>query len=198
MWLQGASPETKEAIADVMSSEFARLMQREGVRAFESLRSSACAHESGHAIIETILGGHVKSVEIFPCPEISAWGGLMRSHDNAPWRIDADTPAIEVRHRLYRIVAGFVGEYVLDPGNVRSGSSLDERVVAQLLAADLHWREERSGHPKETWRECWDWVRAAIERNEDIGRQLAAKLDAVKCVKGKPLDAILRRVRVVS
>ena len=52
-----------------------------------------------------------------------------------------------------------------------------------------------SGHPRETWAECWDWVLTAIQHNEDVGRQLAAKLDAVEMVKGKPLDAILRRVR---
>jgi hypothetical protein len=96
---------------------------------------------------------------------------------------------------IYRLAAGFGGEFVLDPGNVRSGSSLDERVVAQMITANLHWRERHDGHPRETWAECWDWVLTAIQHNEDVGRQLAAKLDAVEMVKRKPLDAILRRVR---
>jgi hypothetical protein len=102
-----------------------------------------------------------------------------------------------MRHRVYRLIAGAVGEYVLDPDNVRSGSSLDERVVGQLISMGVHEGEGRSGHPRETWNECWDWVRDAIKHNEDIGRQLMAKLDAMQCVKGKPLDAIMRRVRPI-
>jgi hypothetical protein len=184
-----------------MTHEFMRLMESEGVHAFEMPKSAACAHETGHAIVETLLGAHVKSVEIHSCPKLSrlgiehAWGGLTSCHGNTSWSISEDTPAIEMRHRVYRLVAGFAGEFVLDPGNVRSGSSLDERVVGQLLTTDLHWRERHDGHPKETWTECWDWVLAAIKQNEDVGRQLVAKLDARKSVSGKPLDAILRRVR---
>jgi hypothetical protein len=200
-WLQSGSPETKEAIANVMAQEFMRLMRLEGVRAFEMPRTAAIAHETGHAIVETVLGGRVKSVEIHSCPKLirlgveHAWGGVVHCHDAKPWTITRDTPAIELRHRIYRLIAGAVAEFVLDPDNVRSGSSLDERVVGQMICADLHQRERRGGHPSETWGECWDWVRAAIELNADIGRQLGEKLDALQRMKGKPLDAILRRVR---
>jgi hypothetical protein len=203
-WLRGASPEAQEAIADVMSQEFTRLMESEGVRAFEMPRTAACAHETGHAIMETMLGAHVKSVEIHICPKLSrlgvsdAWGGRVCCHGDTGWSIEEDTPVREIRHRVYRMVAGFAGECVLDPGNVRSGSSLDERVVGQLISTGVHEREGRSGHPRETWNECWGWVLAAIKHNADIGRQLMAKLDAVKLVKGKPLDAILRRVRLID
>ena len=43
-------------------------------------RSAACAHESGHAIVETVLGARVKSVQIHTCLRLrglgkrGAWG----------------------------------------------------------------------------------------------------------------------------
>ena len=121
----------------------------------------------------------------------------MTCHDDNGWSVVPETPAIEVRHRICRLIAGAAAEVVLDRGNLRSGTSLDERVVAQLLSIGLHEREGRDGHPRETWTECWDWAIAAIKHNEQIGLQLMAKLDAVERLRGKRLAAILRRVRPI-
>jgi hypothetical protein len=198
-WLRGATPQATAAITDTISTEFTRLMARDGVCAFEMPRSSAVAHEVGHAIIETVLGSRVKSVVVHTCPQlarigITAWGGIVHCYGDTGWRIEPDTPAIDVRHRIYRMIAGFIAEQELDPTGVRAGSSLDERVVAQLLTMGLHEHEGRAGHPKQTWDECCNWVAAAIQRNEGIARQLMAKLAVRDAIKGKLLDAIMRRV----
>ena len=202
-WLHTCSPEAREAITRAITEEYARLMRQEGARAFEMPRSAACAHESGHAIVDTVLGAHVKCMRIHLCAQLSklgiaAWGGKTICHEDTGWHIGECTPIRDVRHRVYRLIAGAAGEAVLDPGNVRSGSSLDERVVAQLIAQALHEREGRSGHPSKTWAECWDWVLATIKHNEETGRLLMAKLDAAKRLKGGPLNAILQRVRPIS
>lgn len=185
----------------MMSAEFLRLMASEGVAAFEMPKSAACAHEAGHAIVETIFGGHVASVEVHQCPQLAmlgvehAWGGRTFTHGDTGWTISEDTPVVEIRRRVCRLIAGAAGEFVLDPDNVRSGSSLDERAVAQLICVNLHWRERDDGHPIETWERCWDWVCSSIGNNAAVSRELIAKLVATHRVKGKPLDAILRGVR---
>jgi hypothetical protein len=201
-WLHTVDPVARGAISRRIAEEFTLLMQREGVRAFEMPRSAACAHESGHAIVETVLGARVKSVQIHTCLQLrglgsEAWGGVTLCHGDTGWGITEHTPTQEVRHRIYRMIAGIAGEIVLDSDNVRSGSSLDERVVARLITLNLHAREGRGGHPSETWRECWYWALTTIKRNEEVGRQLMVKLDAAKRLKGKPLEAILRRVRQI-
>jgi hypothetical protein len=199
-WLHGASPEARETIAATIAAEFTRLMARDGVRAFEMPRSAAVAHETGHAIIETVLGSRVKSVAVHTCPQlarigITAWGGIVQCHGDTGWRIEEDTPPRVIRERVYRIIAGFIAEMVLDPDNVRPGSSLDERVVGQILTLGVHEREGHTGHPSETWNGCCNWVAVTIRRNEEIARQLMAKLAVRNAIKGKPLDAVLRRVR---
>jgi hypothetical protein len=111
-WLHTMDPAAEAAIGRMIAKQFALLMQQEGIHAFEMLRSAACAHEAGHAIVETILGARVKSVRIHTCPQLvklgvsHAWGGMTLCHGDTGWGVTEDTPVREVRHRIYRMVAG--------------------------------------------------------------------------------------------
>jgi hypothetical protein len=100
-----------------------------------------------------------------------------------------------MRHRIYRTIAGVVGETVLDPTNMRNGSSLDEVVVAQVIVQGLHERMGRSGHPKETWGECWCYVATAIKVNEQVGHQLMRELEARERLEGELLTTILQQIK---
>ena len=173
-------------IARAVLTEFERLMVTEGLPGFEQPRSAAIAHETGHAIVGAAPGDRISRVEVSRNGElerllgIPAWGGFTytKGKDGRKgWRADRDTPVVEIRARICRLEAGAVGEWVLDRGGYRNGSSLDERIVAQLIAAQLHERLGRSGHSKQTWRECWAWTAAVIEDNAEPARELMAKLD---------------------
>ncbi len=86
-WLHTVDPVARGAISRRIAEEFTLLMQREGVRAFEMPRSAACAHESGHAIVETVLGARVKSVQIHTCLQLrGAWQRGVGRRDTLPWR----------------------------------------------------------------------------------------------------------------
>jgi hypothetical protein len=202
-WLDCAAP-LKGAIANAVLGEFKRLWASEGLRAFEQPRSAAVAHETGHAVVGHVLGDRITRVEITRNKRLErtlgvpVWCGYTYTSGEkgrGGWRVDEHTPIDEVRARICKLEAGACGEFVLDRDGYRSGSSLDERAVSQLIAAGLHARLGREGHPEETWLECVMWTAATIERCAAPARELMAKLDLMGSIQGKPLARILEQVR---
>ncbi|MGA8295006.1 MAG: hypothetical protein WB820_21490, partial [Rhodoplanes sp.] len=57
----------------------------------------------------------------------------MTQHRGDIWHIDTGTPPATVLPRLYYLIAGVIGEGSFDPAGYRSGSSLDEIVIGQML-----------------------------------------------------------------
>ncbi|HEY7413904.1 MAG TPA: hypothetical protein VH593_01830 [Ktedonobacteraceae bacterium] len=187
-------------IIEIMTAETRRLLATEGKQAIEQPKSAACAHETGHAIIHAALGQKVKRVEITYKPEFkfmvghNSWGGFTSIH-GGKWVIQPDSPLEDVFGRICIIIAGVAAELILDPAGSRKGSSLDEVVVGQYLAGQLHNRENYHSHESQTWNACWSWTCAVIKYNEDVARKLIAKLDLIGSVQGKPLADIMSRVR---
>ena len=203
-WLRCPDPAMRLAIGETALEQFERLMAIEGLAAFEQPRSAAAAHESGHAVVGHLLGDKILRVEITRNRAIErllgmpAWTGFCHTRERGRskgWRVDPDTSAEELRGRIARLEAGAVAEAVLDPRGFRAGSSLDERVVSQVIAIELHERLGRTGHPQETWHEVSDWTAAVIRHNETPACALMGKLERLGSVQGAPLAAILRQVR---
>jgi hypothetical protein len=198
-WLRGADIEFRLAIGESILAEAQRLMEVKGLRAFEQPRSSACAHEAAHAVIGAAYGDTIRRVEISRRKDLErlygfrVWTGF--TFGGRPWSVSPDTSVDELRARIARIAAGIIGEAVLDPGGCRPGSSLDEVVVAQAFAAELHRRVGRDGHPASTWREIWDATADILRRNEAVARALMDKLDRFGSCQGTPLAAILAEVQ---
>ena len=68
------------------------------------------------------------------------------------------------------LVAGEVGEAVLDTANYRRGTSIDEILLSQLIAA---WCAENVGMAsEERWRCVRNRTAAIIKYNETLAREL--------------------------
>jgi hypothetical protein len=102
-----------------------------------------------------------------------------------------------VLNRTAFLIAGLVGEAVLDPRGYRSGSSLDEVTVSQYLIAALHEREGLPGHPSELWALVWRWTATVIKHNTGVAREIASRLAGKRRIEGKPLARLLERVRPI-
>src|SRR5262245_3573110 len=80
-------PQTTAVIGQLLHEQVTKLVDEQGLRAFEMSRTAACAHEVGHAMVGAVHGLQARSVEItrhaVPA-EIrravgrSAWSGLTR------------------------------------------------------------------------------------------------------------------------
>ena len=183
------------AVGKSMACEVERLLATEGLRAFEMPRSAALAHETGHAVVGTAVGLEIVSVEVFKrdTPFGPAWCG--ETNEAGPWHFSDTTPVEVILNRICFILGGIVGEVVLDPTECRSGSSLNEVVVGQMICAGLvQNRPDKFSDPEEVWRACLAKTAGIIKRNEAAALGLMRKLDRAEQLRGKPLAASLRRI----
>ena len=113
-------------------------------------------------------------------------------------KIGPDASPEFVLTQICKVIAGCLGEEVLDPSGVREASSLDEVLISQLLANTLSSLPELERRdPKEIWNACWARTAHVIQRNEDVARELIAKLSKTESIRGAPLMESLAKVRQV-
>ncbi len=91
---------------------------------------------------------------------------------------------------------------MFEPDGARSGSSLDEIVLTQMIC-DGVWQDRSAAfvgvsHPKEIWDACWQQTGGILKHNVDAVRGLMRKLARKGRVRGKPLAASLRRVSQIQ
>jgi hypothetical protein len=192
--------EVHAVVLECIQEEADRLLESQGMRAFEMPRTAAIGHETGHAIVATVEGHQVTSVKISRqiVFGMTVWTGVTND-SHGPWSITPETPTAEVLSRVRCLIAGVVGEAIYAAADYRAGSSLDEIVLAQMALDNLlqlHPDEFAVAHPKEIWSDCLRQTASILKHNENVARDLMAKLDHSELVKGKPLRAVLRRVGV--
>ena len=185
-------PQTTESIWRCIEREAVRLVGEQGLHAFEMPRSSAVAHETGHAIVAVHDGVALSYVEITRrvIEGRPAWGGFTQWAQPYPPELMLVHPAKDrprnILLRICSLIAGVVGEEVIDPAGCRDGSSIDEVVVSQVLAEGLAQRDDLNGvEPKQIWNACWRRTAAIIHGNEKAARIVAAKLDMYGIVRRK-------------
>ena len=67
---------------------------------------------------------------------MTVWCGETNNSDG-PWSITEETPVADVLSRVCFIIAGVLGEMLYARDAFRSGSSLDETVMAQMVIGGL-------------------------------------------------------------
>ena len=187
--------EAQAGVTECITNKALELLAAEGMQAFDMSRSAALAHETGHAIVGTHEGLTILEVKVFE-RFADTWCGVV--NESSSWQVDADTPTAAALARARYLIGGIAGEAVLDPDNMRSGSSLDEIVLAQMLLGGI-WqkrREEFPGidHPSDLWTVVWQHTACIVKHNEKVGHDLIRKLERTGRLYGKPLQACLRRV----
>ena len=195
-------PEMAQSVLACIYEETTRLVGEQGLRAFEMPRSSAIAHETGHAIVAVHDGVALSYVEITRrlIEGRAAWGGFTQWAQPYPPELiivhPAKDPPRNILLRICSLIAGVVGEKVLDPAGCRDGSSIDEVVVSQILAEGLVQCADLNGvEPKQIWNACWHRTVAIIHGNEKAARTVAAKLDTYGIVRRKQLARLTDGIR---
>jgi hypothetical protein len=195
------APAAAAEIFGLYEMEVVRLLATHGWRAFEQPRSAALAHEVGHAMVAHHDGATVRKLVITRRDELPAafevWVG--RCDIAGPrFEIGPDASPEFVLTQICKVAAGCISEKALDPSGVREASSLDEVTVSQLLANNLSLlREFRHRTPQEIWAVCWRRTAHVIKQNEDVARELIAKLSLTGSIRGTPLNKSLAKVRQV-
>jgi hypothetical protein len=164
-----------------------------GQRALENPRSSAIVHEAGHAVMYAHFGEPVRYVKIRRCkrgPGAGQWLGVTMG--GGKWRSDADTtPKSDFRQACYHM-AGVVAEVLFDTDNFRQGSSLDEILVAQRLAANI--AAKTRGNPVDVRGQVLRMTSKILKDNALIVHEIATLLDRHNVVRKNRLAPILERV----
>jgi hypothetical protein len=190
-------PDSWDSVYAGFQLEIARVHATHGDRAFECPRSAVLAHEASHAIVAPHDGDKVKNIRIWNHQTFGRtyWvGETVRKGKR--FAIAAATPPSFVLTQVCFLIAGIVGEAVLDPAEYREGSSVDEVVVAQLLIANLTTLDDfKHVDPVQWWQACWRRTSSVIIHNEVAARDLITKLSKTKTIRGTPLESALSTVR---
>jgi hypothetical protein len=192
---------------EALGQEIERLLASEGPHAFELPRSAAIAHETGHAIVGTHEGIAISAVRVWSVPvspqEYRLMGPTWTGETVDPaWGITPITPTAVILSRVRMILAGVIGEAVLDPENCRKGSSLDERLLGRMLCETLLRQHADDfpdiDRPQDIYCMLVMQVSAILKRNEGMAQCLMRKLAHQGTVRGQPLAKILQQVRRVE
>jgi hypothetical protein len=193
-------PDVAARVWQVISKQAMTLLAEQGPRALEMPRSAAIGHEAGHVVTAAHDGIKVDRVCVFAKDFAGqpVWGGW--TYSRYPKMVfDENTPTADVLRRISCLIAGVVGEGILDPTGYRDGSSLDEVIVAQLLVDQLSQRRQHRGViPQVLWNACWRRTSAIISLNERPARTLMAKLALTGTVRGTPLQTAMAAITRVS
>jgi hypothetical protein len=197
----GSPPELIEAIEQAAH----KVLDLEGLSAFEMPRPAAVSHEAGHCIVAAHEGITPRRITVFAqtvCG-IEAWGGNMETRETFTTTPDTN---VEDDLRWARcVIAGLAGEVItrLD----KPGSSLDEVALSQLIAANAatktydHSQGDAaySAYAQNLWHErVWGVALTILIANRDAFWRLGKLLHREGCVKGGKLRKILADVRRIS
>ena len=124
-------PGIGEQLRGDLERECARILGLHGPAAFVCTKHAAAIHEAGHVVLLAVDGLELDYA--FIRQTAAGWTG-MTMPKNGSWRLTSDTSPAELIRRSGHLLAGVAAEELFD-ADFRAGSSLDEVLVSQLLAA---------------------------------------------------------------
>jgi hypothetical protein len=187
----------REALLPSIQKHIERIIDEQGIEVFlSSPRSTALAHEVGHAIVGTHDNIGITAIEIYTKPAMDGrafWCGWT-TEAATHWSTGPDTPIPEALSRICYIVAGEAAEGLLDPDNYRrNASSLDEIVLAQRLCLDFAEAVQLSG--EDLFNYCYGRTRAIIKHNAALAQKLIERLDKTEILHRRKPRSLLNQVQ---
>jgi hypothetical protein len=180
--------------ADPLQEAVQRAFVKQGARAFEMPRQHAAIHEAGHAVMFTAAGRTVSKCSIHSkwIANRKAWGGWT-AYDGERWRVDEESPVEDDVWQIRFQMAGVLAEVAFLGADFREGSSLDEVLTAQMLAATIAVKTVRDR--VQIFNEnCWEASRI-LQANADLIQAIAWKLLHARSLSRKKLAPLLSDVR---
>jgi hypothetical protein len=127
-----ALPGIGTALRGMLEDLTARVFAEHGVAAFDCPKHAAAIHEAGHVVVYAAHGADVEDARIEPTGQ--GWIGYTSAAGTAFLVKDGQGEIEEIyRNRARFLIAGVMAEKLFDP-DCRAGSSLDEVVMAQVMA----------------------------------------------------------------
>jgi hypothetical protein len=188
--------------SDVTNAIVQRILPRHGIKAFGSSRKETAAHEAGHAIIYAAEGLPVASISLSDIdvpvgpfdviPFCSGWTECPNRHSLTPL-----SPISDDKRYLRQTLSGWVGEvFALTGKKVRSGSSLDERILACMLAGRIY---QRTGQQIESVLvEQYAIIYATLRNNSHIHKNITKALTQQSVLQTEELNRLLSQVKPLS
>lgn len=169
-------PGATQQVRDQALGLLANAIATQGPRALENPRSSTIFHEAGHAVVHAHFGNAVVRCKVWQIKrgdERGQWTGETVAGQD--WKSDEATSAQQDFRRACCLIAGMIAELHFDHDNFRQASSIDERLLANRLAANAALKTGRDQRSV-----MMQVVRATndiLERNEDLVRKVAEGLE---------------------
>jgi hypothetical protein len=194
--LQHFPPEEHEEMLEHLKRVIRDILETHGSNAFDSPRSAAIAHEVGHAIVLAHDGIPVEKIAVWKRAGASehTWEGLTTKKART-FFIDPDTPIITALSHACFVIAGEVGEKVLDPDTYRAGTALDEVLFSQRIAYALANRVKMT--EENLWQEIRKRSWQIIAYNEPVAQELIGRLDRTESLQRRALTTPLERVKKI-
>jgi hypothetical protein len=128
--LRHFSPEEHHEMLENLIRLIEVILETNGPSAFDAPRSAAIAHEVGHAIVLAHDDVPVEKIAVWKKDGAGehTWEGLTTKKART-FLLGPDTPIISALSHACFVIAGEVGEKVLDPDKYRAGTALDEALL---------------------------------------------------------------------
>ena len=165
--LQYFPPEEHDGMLEYLIHIIGDILETDGPGAFESSRSASIAHEVGHAI--------VLAHDDVPVEKIAVWKK-------------------QLSHACF-VIAGEVGELLLDPDGYREGTSLDEVLFSQRIARAVAKRVKMEA--EDLWQEIRKRSWQIIAHNAPVARELISRLDRTESLQRRALTAPMEKVQKI-
>ncbi|HLD20729.1 MAG TPA: ATP-dependent metallopeptidase FtsH/Yme1/Tma family protein [Patescibacteria group bacterium] len=177
-------------------------------------RMTVAAHEAGHAIVRSALGGHARVTRISIIP--TSLGALGYNLNTPEEEADALLrTSDEILHDVMCLLGGRAAEEVMN-GKISTGASDDLRRANRILyefvtvyglskalahralhEEETHWSEHTAQQVDEEivrlLGECYAQAKAIIEHNKSLVGQLAGELLSEEELSGPSLSSLLRQ-----
>jgi hypothetical protein len=182
------------AIMPEVQSLVKRIVAEEGMEAFAMPKRTAAVHEAGHCIVFAAQGERVRSCRIKSRRYAGKlyWGGLTFGGDH--WSCGPNSDVESDLKRMRVILAGVCAELLFDRENYKSGSSLDEVVMAQGIAA-IAAAKMKGVSAKDLYFAQFGATRAILYQHETALLALADLLERREWVHRSQMSALLDPVR---
>jgi hypothetical protein len=188
-----ADPVMREQIRRQTRDFFTNAVALQGARALENPLSSAKFHEAGHAVIYMHFGEEVLRCRIWQLTHAAERGQWVGETDTGQrWKSDTTTSPQQDFKQACCVSAGVLAEVLFDPANFRHASSLDEIVIAKMVASNAARKTRR--HAADVLDEVISVTGGILTRNADVVREMAADLQRYGAVRKSRLRWLLGRV----
>jgi hypothetical protein len=167
----------------------AMALAAEGLRAFDSPKSSAALHEAGHCVIDALDGDIPQRASIWRIVEFGRPQWIGRTEGAPRWRVDETTDAAADLKQARSQLAGVIAEILFD-SDYRLGSSIDEILTSQSIAATAAVKLHCD--PMELWWATCVEVQSRLTTNACAVHAIARVLSLKGNISARSLSRLLQ------